>query len=129
MNADDPQHPQKPPHPPRPHPPLPPPLPTPPSPPQLVPIERVYAIGGDGPAVIVTAIPHGFIPAGGSVILILTLVQPGFFSLNHPYAVTVVSATEFKCQEEDEQNSEAFIPWSDAQFGNGANPGTCVERG
>ena len=96
----------------------------------LVPIASVREqVGGAPAALVTTAIPHGFIPAGGSVILILTLMQPGFFTLNHPYAVTVVSATEFKLQEEDEQNSEAFIPWSDAQFGAGANPGTCGERG
>lgn len=88
-------------------------------------ITRVYAAGGDGPAIVVVNPDPDWLT--GFVVIISTLQNTGLIQLQHPYKVIRVAAAEYNLQEEDE-DGEACIPWNDQQDGNGPNPGTISLR-
>ena len=91
---------------------------------------RVYAAGGDGPAIVVVQPDPMWLT--GFVVVITALQVTGLIQLNHPYKVIRVNPAggntgDYNLQEEDEEGA-ACIPWNDNANGAGPNPGTIVLR-
>lgn len=88
-------------------------------------ITRVYAAGGDGPAIVVVDPDPMWVT--GTVVIISALEVQGFIALSHPYKVISLGNGEYNLQEEDEEG-QACIPWNDNANGNGPNPGIIALR-